>query len=68
MGIDTGLSLAVYTRKQEHCKVFTLNAAVPISKATMVTTRTKHALMCSNMTMVWCKWNRRAIADHTWLI
>jgi hypothetical protein len=55
MGIDPGLPLAVYTRKQESCQVFALNAAVPISKATMVTTGTKHALECSNMTMAWCK-------------
>jgi hypothetical protein len=66
MGIDPGLPLSVYTRKQEHCQVFALDTVVLISKATMVTTRTKHALPCGNMTMVWCKWNRRAIADHTW--
>jgi hypothetical protein len=65
-GIDPGLPLAVYTRKQERCQVFALDAAVPISKATMVTTRTKHALACSNMTTAWHKWNRRAIANHTW--
>ncbi len=32
MGIDPGLPLAVYTKKQEHCQVFALNTAVPISK------------------------------------
>ncbi len=64
--IDPGLPLAIYTRKQECCQVFALNVAVPISAATMVTTRTKHALACSNMTMAWCKWNHCAIADHTW--
>jgi hypothetical protein len=55
MGIYLGLPLAVYTRKQECCQVFSLNAAVPISKATMVTTGTKHALACGNMTIAWCK-------------
>jgi hypothetical protein len=65
-GIDPGLPLAVYTRKQESCQVFALYVAVPISKATMVTTGTKHALACGNMTMAWCKWNHCAIADHTW--
>jgi hypothetical protein len=65
-GIDSGLPLAVYTRKQERCYVFALNVAVPISKATMVTTRTKHALVCGNMSMAWHKWNCRAIANHTW--
>jgi hypothetical protein len=53
-------------RKQECCQVFALNAAVPISEATMVTTRTKHALACGNMTMAWCEWNHRTIANHTW--
>ncbi len=46
MGIDPGLLLAVYTRKQEHCQVFALDVAVPISEATMVTTGTKHTLAC----------------------
>jgi hypothetical protein len=60
-GIDPGLPLAVSTRKQECCQVFALDTAVPISKATMVNTWKKHTLA-----MAWCKWNRRAIADHTW--
>ncbi len=64
-GIDLGLP-AVYTRKQEHCQVFALDVAGPISKATMVTTGTKHALACGNMPMAWRKWNHRAIANHTW--
>ncbi len=55
MGIDPGLPLAIYTRKQKRCKVFALDAVVPISKSTMVTTGTKHALAlaCGNMTMTW---------------
>ncbi len=57
MGIDLGLPLAVYTRKQERCQVFALDVADPISKATMVTTEIKHALACGNMTMTWHKWN-----------
>jgi hypothetical protein len=65
-GIDLGLPFAVYMRKQERCHLFALDVAVPISEATMVTTRTKHALVCSNMTMAWHKWNPRAIANHTW--
>jgi hypothetical protein len=52
-GIDPGLPLAVYMRKQVRCQVFVLDAAVPISKATMVTTGTKRALTCGNMTMAW---------------
>jgi hypothetical protein len=65
-GINPGLPLAIYMRKQEWCQVFALNAAVPISKATMVTTNIKHALTCSNMTMAWPKWNCRSIANHAW--
>ncbi len=64
-GIDPDLPLAVYTSKQERFPVFALNAAVPISEATMVTTGSKHALACGNMTMVWHKWNRCAITNHT---
>jgi hypothetical protein len=60
------LPLAIYTRKQECCQVFALDAAVPISEATMFTTRTKHALACSNMTIAWHEWNHHAIANHTW--
>ncbi len=32
----------------------------------MVTTGTKQALATGNMTLAWCKWKRRPIADHTW--
>jgi hypothetical protein len=66
MGMDPGLPLAVYTWKQARCQVFALNTAVPISKATVFTTGTKHALACSNMTMAWCEWNCCTIAKHTW--
>ncbi len=65
-GIDPGLPLAIYTRKQKRFQVFVLDVAVPISKATMVTTRTKHALTCGNMTMAWRKWTHQAIINHTW--
>ncbi len=37
-GIDAGLPLAVYTRKQEKCQVFAADARVPISDKTMITT------------------------------
>jgi hypothetical protein len=66
-GIDLGLPLAVSMRKKERCQVFAFKMAVPISEATMITTGTKHALACGNMTMAWCQWNHCAIADHTWL-
>ncbi len=32
----------------------------------MVTTGTKHAIACGNMTMAWCEWNHCAIANHAW--
>ncbi len=55
-GIDSGLPLAVYMRKQEKCQVFAANTRVPISDKTMVTTGTKHTLACGNMTLAWRKW------------
>jgi hypothetical protein len=57
-GIDSGLPLAVYTRKQEKCQVFAAGAEVPISNKTMVATGTKHALACGKMTLAWRKWKR----------
>jgi hypothetical protein len=65
-GIDSGLPLTIYTRKQEKCQVFAANAGVPISNKTMVTTGTKHALACGNMPLAWHKWKRCPILDHTW--
>jgi hypothetical protein len=50
-GIDSGLPLAIYIRKQEKCQVFATNAGVPISDETMITTGTKHTLSFSNMTL-----------------
>jgi hypothetical protein len=52
-GINSGLPLAVYPRKQEQCQVLAANARVPISNKTMITTGTKQALACSNMTLPW---------------
>ncbi len=54
-GINPILTLAVYTRKQEKCRVFAHDAGVPISDATMVTTGTKYALATKNMTLAWRK-------------
>ena len=65
-GIDAALPLAVYTRKQERCQTFALDARVPISEATMVTTGTKAALQCGGMTLAWREWQRRPSNDHTW--
>jgi hypothetical protein len=65
-GINSGLPLVVYMRKQEKCQVFAANASVPISDKTMITTGTKHALACGNMTLAWREWKHHPIIDHTW--
>jgi hypothetical protein len=64
--IDPSLPIAVYMRKQEKCQVSALNVGVPIFDAMMVTTGTKHALTCGNMTLVWREWMSRPIVDHSW--
>jgi hypothetical protein len=65
-GINSGLPLAVYMRKQEKCQVFIANASVSISDKTMITTGTKHALACGNMTLAWHKWKRCPVINHIW--
>jgi hypothetical protein len=52
-GVNIALPLAIYTRKQEKCQTFALDAGVPISKVTMVTTSTKAALNCGGMELAW---------------
>jgi hypothetical protein len=32
----------------------------------MITTGTKHALACGNMTLAWHEWKRCPLPDHTW--
>jgi hypothetical protein len=65
-GINSGLPLAAYSRKQEKCQVFAANALVPISDKTMITTGTKQALAFSNMMLAWPKWKHCLLPDHTW--
>jgi hypothetical protein len=65
-GIDPNLTLAIYTRKQEKCYTFAQDAGVPISKKMMVTTGTKHALNCENMTIAWQEWKHCPLLEHTW--
>jgi hypothetical protein len=48
-GVNATLPLTVYTRKQEKYQTFALDAGVPISEATMVTTGTKAALNCGGI-------------------
>jgi hypothetical protein len=42
------------------------DAGVPISKETMVTTRTKCALKCGNMMLVWREWKHQPALNHMW--
>ncbi len=39
---------------------------MPISKEMMVTTGTKHALNCGNVTLAWQEWKRCPLLDHMW--
>jgi hypothetical protein len=32
----------------------------------MITTGTKHALVCGNMMVAWREWKRHLLLDHTW--
>jgi len=66
IGIDPGLPLAIYTRKQEKCQVFTANAGVTISDELMVTTGSKHVLFSGNMMLGWREWKRLPAIQHTW--
>jgi hypothetical protein len=66
IGINSGLPLAVYTRKQEKCQVFAADAGVPISDELMVTTGSKHAISSGNMRLNWREWKRRPANEHTW--
>ena len=66
IGIDPNLMLAVYTRKQELCQETARNSGVSISKETMVTTGTKHAVATDGMEVVWCKWMRTIAPNRSW--
>jgi hypothetical protein len=65
-GIDAHLPLAVYTRKQEKCQTFALNAGIPISEATMVSTGTKAVINCGGMELAWREWKRCPLVNQTW--
>jgi hypothetical protein len=66
-GIDPSVPLLAYIRKQEDCQEFANDGHVQISKETMVTTGTKHALQCGAFTDAWKEWNRIPRANRTWL-
>jgi hypothetical protein len=65
-GIDPNLPLAIYMLNQEKCQTFVQDAGMPISKEMMVTTGTKHALNCGNMTHTWQEWKHRPLPEQTW--
>jgi hypothetical protein len=52
-GINAQLPLVIYMCKQEKCQTFALDAAIPISEATMVSTGTKAAINCGGMELAW---------------
>jgi hypothetical protein len=65
-GINLAISLAVYTHKQENCQTFALNAGIPISKATMVSTGTKVAINCGSAELTWGEWRSFPAINQMW--
>jgi hypothetical protein len=65
-GINPTLPLAVYTKKQEDCQEFSINARVPISQELMVTKGTKYAINCGDFHHAWREWRRMPAAYQTW--
>jgi hypothetical protein len=65
-GINPALLLAVYTCKQENCQTFALDAGIPISKATMVSTGTKSRINCGGIKLKWRKWRHHPAINQTW--
>jgi hypothetical protein len=43
-----------------------INAGIPISKATMVSTGTKATITCSRMELAWREWKRQPIINQMW--
>ena len=65
--IDASHTLAVYIRKQELCQEMAEYAHVPITKATIVTTDTKHSVATSGMDDACSVWMRLPNNQHTWV-
>jgi hypothetical protein len=63
-GISPALSLAIYTCKQVNCQTFALNAGIPISEATMVSTGTKAGINCGGMELMRRKWHHCPAIDQ----
>ena len=64
--INSDLTLAVYTRKQERYQLFAEAANIPISEVTMVTAGTKHALHVGGMRQSWIEWRRTPAGNQNW--
>ncbi len=64
--INPALLLAIYTCKQGNCQTFSLNAGIPISEVTMVSTILKATINCGGMELAWCEWRRPPTIDQTW--
>ena len=65
--IDASQTLAVYNRKLELCQEMSEDAHVPITKATMVTTGTNHAVATVGMDYAWRVWMRLPNDQQTWV-
>ena len=65
--INASRTLAVYIRKQELCQDMAEDAHVPITKATMVTTGTKHDVANGGMDDAWRVWMRLPNDQQTWV-
>ena len=63
-GMEPSKTLAVYVRKQELCLETSVDTEDPISKATMMTTGTNHAVASGDMALAWREWVRTQ--NKTW--
>ena len=65
--IDASHTLAFYIWKQELCQEMAEDVHVTITKATMVTTGTKHDVATGGMDDAWCVWMRLPNHHQTWV-
>ena len=55
-GMDPSKTFVAYVRKQKQYLETSVDAEDPISKATMMTTGTKHSVASGDMALAWNKW------------
>ena len=60
--MDPRVTLAVYVRRQERFQKVAADAEMPTSKATMVSTLTKHAAATGDLDVTWGTWKARTLA------